>query len=217
MLLSHLVDIIVTYATRRYDSGDDWVPPAIVAAQAAAEGKPIPSIADFQREESERQELARQQMLNGPYSEADRLPQVSEDEVLYYRLLGPDRYKGGVQAALQQSREWQKDSRTQIALSAQKAAEEAVQTGAEVVRPPAAAPQHVLGGTVQQDNWPYPSEKELADEIVGRQAAPRVWVLMGGDGLDRQRCFRNGANIVAKLQRCQDLQVAFAYNGLSFP
>lgn len=135
------------------------------------------------------------------------MPDVSDDEVLYYRLLGQDRYKGGVQAALQQSRDWQKESRMQIAVSAQQAAEEAVRSGGETTSPPSAAPQGSVSGTAPPDHWPYPSERELAAEVESRLAAPRVWVLMGGDGQDRQRCFRNGAHIVAKLSRCQDLQV----------
>lgn len=178
-----------------------------MAAQAAAEGKPIPSSADIQQEELAKQEQRRQQILNGTSSEADRLPDVTEDELIYYRLLGPDRYKGGVQPALQEARDWQKESRTQIAVAAQQAAVEAVESGIDDARTPAAAPRGVLGGTMPQDTWPYPSEKELLVEAESRLAAPRIFVLMGGDGLDRQRCFRNGANIVSKLQRCQDLQV----------
>lgn len=191
----------------RYDTGDDWVPPAIVAAEAAAAGEPRPSIADFQQEEAEKLEQSRQQLLNGSYSDADRLPDVTDDEVLYYRLIGQDRYKGGIQASLQQSRDWQKESRTQIAVAAQKAAEEALQSGGKITGPLTAAPQGPVSGTAPEDHWPYPSERELEAEVESRLAAPRVWVLMGGDGQDRQRCFRNGANIVAKLQRCQDLQV----------
>jgi hypothetical protein len=35
-----------------------------------------------------------------------------------------------------------------------------------------------------------------------------VWVLVGGDGPQRQQAFRSGANVAAKLARCCDIQVS---------
>jgi hypothetical protein len=58
-----------------------------------------------------------------------------------------------------------------------------------------------------EERWPWPTEAEVAAEAAERRAAPRIWVLIGGDGPARQQALRSGANVVAKLQRCCDLQV----------
>jgi hypothetical protein len=49
----------------------------------------------------------------------------------------------------------------------------------------------------------------VAAEAAVRRPAPRVWVLVGGDGSQRQRAFRSGANVAAKLARCCDIQVCY--------
>jgi hypothetical protein len=44
-----------------------------------------------------------------------------------------------------------------------------------------------------------------------------VWVLVGGDGSQRQRAFRSGANVAAKLARCCDIQVCLVLSCASRP
>ncbi len=49
---------------------------------------------------------------------------------------------------------------------------------------------------------------EDEEEEVPAPQRPRVWVLMGGEGDERQESLRTGVNVWAKLQRFPDLLVS---------
>ncbi len=61
------------------------------------------------------------------------------------------------------------------------------------------------GGGGEEDE--LPSVMEVAAEVSQLRPLPRVWVLMGGEGVDRHMSLRSGVNVWAKLQRYPDLQV----------
>ncbi|WIA08499.1 hypothetical protein OEZ85_007934 [Tetradesmus obliquus] len=180
----------------RWDTGDSWVPPAI---EAAGEGKLFPDVRELQAREDAKRQAKRDALLDRQYSEEDRLPEATEDEVLMGRILGHDRYKGGVTATLQRRERQGGDPSLS---SAAAAAAAAGGPGSDAAAAAAAA-----AGGDEFERWPWPSEAEVVAEAALRRPAPRVWVLVGGDGPQRQRAFRSGANVAAKLARCCDIQV----------
>jgi hypothetical protein len=113
------------------------------------------------------------------------------------------RYKGGVTATLQRRERQGGDPSLS---SAAAAAAAAGGPGSDAAAAAAAA----AGGDAFA-RWPWPSEAEVAVEAALRRPAPRVWVLVGGDGSQRQRAFRSGANVAAKLARCCDIQVCLMF------
>jgi hypothetical protein len=230
-----------------FDAGADWVPP--YAASSGPSRQRVPSSAEVRAAAEARAASRHAALLDGPLaneeSGARLLPGVTEEEVLYGRILGYDLYRGGVKETLARRAEAAQDSAgggaaSQAAASltgnaaAGAAAGEALvlaQAAGEVSEAAAAAAAAAAGaaggdssfalaglssssggggvGSVvaAQQRWPWPTEAEVAAEAAARRAAPRVWVLLGGDGPGRQAALRSGANMVAKLQRCCDLQV----------
>eukprot|EP00775_Hariotina_reticulata_P002565 gene2565-2867_t len=182
----------------RWDSGDDWVPPGIVQAEAAAAGLPVPSVAELQQQELDRQAVRQEELQTRQYSPEDKLPDVTDDEVYMGRMLGLDRYKGGVEDTIKRR-------------LAEKGKAAAAAAAAGAVSTALAGPGSQAADDAEEalvdSHWPWPSDQELLTEVAARRGASRVWVLMGGDGLGRQESLRSGANIWAKLQRCCDLQV----------
>ncbi|KAF8072596.1 hypothetical protein HT031_000256 [Scenedesmus sp. PABB004] len=195
----------------RFDSGEDWVPPAIAAAAAAAEGRPVPSVRELQAQLDADAEAAAAALRERAYAPEDRLPDVSEDDILTGRLLGHDRYAGGVREALARKAKGAGDgaAAAAAAAAARGGDGEPPRAGRPSKAAPlaAAAPGDVAALAASLGSWPWPEEREVLDAAASRRPAPRVWVVTGGDGQGRQAAFRSGANIAAKLARCADLQV----------
>lgn len=202
----------------RYDPMLDWEPPFVAAAEA---GQPVPSIEQLRQEVSERLKAREQELAEG---EQDLLPVASEDEVMYGRLLEGSFYEGGVKETLKRRAEQAQETAggggaatmaaaalTANVEAAEMAGEAAALADAAAAGSSTAALLASSSGSdslrATADRWPWPSAEEVLDEAAERRAAQRVWVLMGGDGPGRQQALRSGANIVAKLQRCCDLQV----------
>lgn len=122
----------------RWDDGDDWVPPAFTIAEAVAEGKPYPSMKQLQEQVEQQQQAKRQELLDRAYSPDEKLPEVTEDEVLVGRMVGHDRYRGGVIETLQRrANEQGGDAGSIAAAAAVAAASEAAATGEELSVAPA--------------------------------------------------------------------------------
>jgi hypothetical protein len=199
----------------RYDDMLDWEPPF---AAAAAAGQPIPSIEQLRQEVAARLEARRAELAEG---DQDPLPSANEDEVMYGRLLEGSFYDGGVRETLRKRAEMAQETAggggaATMAAAALTANVEAAQAAAEAAALQEASSSGdaaALAGSslkAAADRWPWPTVEEVLDEAAERRAAQRVWVVMGGDGPGRQQALRSGANIVAKLQRCCDLQVGTA-------
>lgn len=191
----------------RYEADpNSWEPPF---AAAAAAGQPVPSIEALRAEVAARL-AARQEELAA--AESDPLPEASEDEVMYTRLLEGSFYAGGVKEAMRNRAEQATETAggggaATMAAAALTANVDAAEAAGEAALM-AAGDGHGSGGwRAAADRWPWPTAEEVLDEAAERRAAQRVWVLMGGDGPARQQALRSGANIWAKLQRCCDLQV----------
>jgi hypothetical protein len=204
----------------RYDDMLDWEPPF---AAAAAAGQPVPSIEQLRQEVAARLEARRAELEAG---DQDLLPGANEDEVMYGRLLEGSFYDGGVRETLRKRAEMAQETAggggaATMAAAALTANVEAAQAAAEAAALQEASSSGGAAGLVGSssslkaaaDRWPWPTAEEVLDEAAERRAAQRVWVVMGGDGPGRQQALRSGANIVAKLQRCCDLQVRMAGRG----
>lgn len=202
----------------RYDDMLDWEPPF---AAAAAAGQPIPSIEQLRQQVAARLEARQAELGEG---EQIPLPSVTVDEVVYQRLLEGSFYDGGVKETMRKRAEMAQETAggggaATMAAAALTANVEAAQAAAETAVMQAVSSsggdvagllRSSSGGSLKTaaDRWPWPTAQEVLDEAAERRAAQRVWVVMGGDGPGRQQALRSGANIVAKLQRCCDLQVS---------
>lgn len=199
----------------RYEADpDSWQPPF---AAAAAAGQPVPSIEQL-REEVAARLAARQAELE--QEDSDLLPAASEDEVMYTRLLEGSFYGDGVKESIRKRAEQAQETAggggaaTMAAAALSANVDAAAAAGEAAAATAAAAGDSGSGGWKgAADRWPWPTAEEVLDEAGERRAAQRVWVLMGGDGPARQQALRSGANIVAKLQRCCDLQVGGGMGG----
>lgn len=207
----------------RYDPYLDWEPPFAAAAEA---GQPIPSIEQLRQEVAERLAARERELLEAELIPEDRMPDVTSDEVMYGRLLEGEFYQEGVKETLRRRAEQAKETAggggaatmAAAALTANVEAAEAAGEAAAFAEDAADSSSGAVSGALLDssssggliaaaDRWPWPTVQEVLDEAAERRAAQRVWVLMGGDGPGRQQSLRSGANIVAKLQRCCDLQV----------
>jgi hypothetical protein len=72
------------------------VPPGIIQAEAAAAGLSVPSVAELQQQELDRQAAREEELQTRQYSPDDKLPDVSEDDVFLGRMLGLDRLVAGL-------------------------------------------------------------------------------------------------------------------------
>lgn len=210
----------------RYDAYLDWEPPFAAAAEA---GQPIPSIEQLRQDVAERLAARERELLEAESIPEDRMPDVTSDEVMYGRLLEGEFYQEGVKETLRRRAEQAKETAggggaATMAAAALTANVDAAEAAGEAAAFAEDAADSSSGGAgsgallegsssssggliAAADRWPWPTVQEVLDEAAERRAAQRVWVLMGGDGPGRQQSLRSGANIVAKLQRCCDLQV----------
>jgi hypothetical protein len=187
----------------RWDSGKDWVPPGAAVADALARGERPLSVAELREAAAAAIQADVDAALAEPHGPRDLLPDVSEDQIVFGRLLGFDRLAPTTSEVL-----------TRAAADAVAAGEAAAAADAGLDAAGSASSWTLTssgrvgsggaGGDVADE------EVAVAVEAARRRATQRVWVLLGGDGLARERAFRSGANAAAKLGRCADLQVCDA-------